>query len=95
MGFYFCELIWHWLTLFFEDTTSSLLAWAASILANKPEVVTKMREEINNVLLDKEFPDFEDLKSFHYCRHVLQFTVEGIDVPIGVTDVFYELTIAY
>ena len=34
-----------------------------------------MREEIEAVLGEKEYPDFDDLNQFHYCKNVLHETL--------------------
>jgi len=58
-----------------HDTTSALLSWCCSLLANAPEVVHKMREEIKQVIGDKEKISFDDVRQLRFCENVLKETL--------------------
>ena len=52
-----------------RDTTASLLSITCFILARRPEIWDKLREEV--LRLESEVPTFEDLKSMKYLNWVL------------------------
>lgn len=52
-----------------RDTTASLLSITCFILARRPKIWERLREEV--LELDKEIPSFEDLKSMAYLSWIL------------------------
>eukprot|EP00475_Leptophrys_vorax_P038721 TRINITY_DN6885_c0_g1_i1.p1 TRINITY_DN6885_c0_g1~~TRINITY_DN6885_c0_g1_i1.p1 ORF type:complete len:402 (+),score=116.99 TRINITY_DN6885_c0_g1_i1:39-1244(+) len=59
-----------------HDTTAGTLGWVSYMLA-KPEnkhVVQKLREEIKQVLGDREYVSYEDLNKLVYCEAVFMET---------------------
>ncbi|KAG0232662.1 hypothetical protein BGW41_001752 [Actinomortierella wolfii] len=53
-----------------RDTTASLLTWTFWHLGQHPDVVERMREEIDRVVGDKA-PDFENIKHLKYMKQVV------------------------
>lgn len=47
--------------------TASLLTWTCWCLVNHPDVVDKLREEINTVVGADKAPDYDDLKQLKYA----------------------------
>lgn len=54
-----------------HETSSNALAWTFYLLAQNPEVMEKLRAEIEEVLGDRH-PRFEDLRKLEYATMVLQ-----------------------
>jgi cytochrome P450 len=52
-----------------RDTTASLLSYLFYILARRPDVSTKLREEISR--LGNKRPSFEEIKSMKYLQYCL------------------------
>ena len=52
-----------------RDTTASLLSITFFILARRPDIWTKLRQEV--LKLDGRKPSFQDLKSISYLTYVL------------------------
>ena len=61
-------------TFIFEghDTTSAALGWSFYLISTHPEVEAKVLEEIENVLGNKKYPSFEDLKNMKYLDMCLK-----------------------
>ena len=57
-------------TFLFEghDTTTSGISWTLYCLARYPEHQQKIREEVNNVLMGREWLEFDDLKELKYTQ---------------------------
>ena len=57
-------------TFMFEghDTTTSGISWTLYCLAKYPEHQQKVREEVNNVLMGREWLEFDDLKELKYTQ---------------------------
>jgi len=55
-------------TFIFEghDTTSAAMAWTFYLISTHPEVETRVLEEIEEVLGDKTYPEYEDMAKFKY-----------------------------
>ncbi|KAF9969183.1 hypothetical protein BGZ73_008590 [Actinomortierella ambigua] len=53
-----------------RDTTASLLTWTFWHLAHHPDVVERMREEIDRFVGDR-VPDFEDIRQLKYMKQVV------------------------
>ncbi len=55
-------------TFMFEghDTTTSGMSWTLYCLAKHPEHQDKVREEVKNVLMGREFLEYDDLKELKY-----------------------------
>ncbi|KAJ6624157.1 cytochrome P450 [Mycena sp. CBHHK59/15] len=58
-----------------RDTTASLLTFTAYMLAEHPEVLSKLRAEILNRVGPTERPTHEDIKEMKYLRAVLNETL--------------------
>lgn len=52
-----------------RDTTASLLSYLFYILARRPDVTTKLRDEIKK--LNNKRPSFEEIKSMKYLQYCL------------------------
>ena len=57
-------------TFMFEghDTTTSGISWTLYCLAKYPEHQEKIREEVRNVLMGREWLDYDDLKELKYTQ---------------------------
>ena len=57
-------------TFMFEghDTTTSGISWTLHCLAKYPEHQEKIREEVRNVLMGREWLDYDDLKELKYTQ---------------------------
>jgi cytochrome P450 len=53
-----------------HETTAAVLTWAIFELAQQPELMAKVRKEINDVLGDRD-PTFEDIKKLDLVRLVI------------------------
>ena len=53
-----------------HETSANGLAWTIYLLAQHPEIVAKMRAEINRVVGDK-LPGFQDIRQLSYIRQVI------------------------
>ncbi len=53
-----------------HETSANALAWTLHILAERPDVVAKMREEIKAVCGD-QLPTFQELRQLTYVRQVI------------------------
>ena len=55
-------------TFMFEghDTTTSAMSWTLYCLAQHPQYQDKVREEVRNVLMGREWLDFDDLNHLNY-----------------------------
>ena len=61
-------------TFMFEghDTTTSGISWTLYCLARYPEHQEKVREEVRNVLMGREWLDYDDLKELKYTQWVIK-----------------------
>src|SRR5688500_4006652 len=53
-----------------HETTANLLSWTLYLLARHPDVLTKLREELDGLLQGK-IPNAEDLQQLTYTRAIL------------------------
>lgn len=53
-----------------HETSANALAWTLHLLAQHPEIVAKMRAEIQTVVGDK-LPGFQDIRQLTYIRQVI------------------------
>ena len=56
------------------DTSSTVLLWTIYLLGKHPEVLSKLQEEVDNVLssVNDQFISYEHLKDLHYMNLVLK-----------------------
>lgn len=54
-----------------HETSANALAWTWYLLAQNPEIVQKLRAEVNTVLADGRMPTFEDLRKLSYTKQVI------------------------
>mmetsp|Transcript_4408 Transcript_4408/g.4836 ORF Transcript_4408/g.4836 Transcript_4408/m.4836 type:complete len:484 (+) Transcript_4408:32-1483(+) len=83
-------------TFLFEghDTTGHSLSWALYCLANNPEAQRKAQEEVDKILGDKKFPEYEDLVSFKYLTLCIKETMRLYPaVPFIMRDLKEPLTL--
>lgn len=61
------------MTLFLagHETTANALTWAFYLLARHPEVASRLRAELDDVLPDRKLPTIDDLPRLAYTRQVL------------------------
>ena len=61
-------------TFMFEghDTTTSGISWTLYCLAKYPEHQEKIREEVRNVLMGREWLDYDDLKDLKYTQRCIK-----------------------
>ena len=64
-------------TFMFEghDTTTSGISWTLYCLAKYPEHQEKIREEVRNVLMGREWLDYSDLKELKYTQWCIKETM--------------------
>jgi cytochrome P450 len=64
------------ITLFFagHETTALTLTWLFALLDAHPEVISRMREEVDSVLAGRE-PSFADIPKLPYLRQVVEETL--------------------
>lgn len=55
-----------------HETSSNALSWTLYLLAQNPNVLTKLRTEINTVLGDQSHPTFADLRQLQYTKQVIE-----------------------
>lgn len=53
-----------------HETTAAVLTWALFELTKNPEILKRAREEIDQVVGDRN-PTFEDIKSMKYLRLIV------------------------
>ncbi|NQY05577.1 MAG: cytochrome P450, partial [Flavobacteriaceae bacterium] len=71
-----------------EDTTSNSISWAIYFLAQQPEIVQKIRVEVQSVSHDGSFPDNYDLiKKLHYTEAVV---LETLRIKPVAPDQYFE-----
>jgi cytochrome P450 len=58
-----------------RDTTSSLLTFVVYMLAEHPEVLSRLREEILNQVGPTNMPNYDDVRAMKYLRAVLNETL--------------------
>jgi len=51
-----------------HETTASALTWALFELAQQPELMKRLQEEVDSVMGDRECPTYEDVKSMELLR---------------------------
>ena len=56
-----------------------------SLLAHRPDVVQKIRDEIKEVLGNRKEPDFDDIKKFTYIEMVIKETLR-MRPPVPLLD---------
>lgn len=54
-----------------HETSANALVWTLYLLAQHPEIVEKLRDEVQNVLGDRS-PKFEDLRALQYTKQVVE-----------------------
>ncbi|MEE7626524.1 cytochrome P450 [Methylobacter sp. Wu8] len=65
-----------------HETTANLLTWTLYLLARHPDVLAKLRQELDT-LLHGEIPTAEDLQQFVYTRAVLNESMR-LRPPVGI-----------
>ncbi|KAL3916305.1 MAG: hypothetical protein SGILL_005238 [Bacillariaceae sp.] len=63
-----------------HETTAAVLTWALFELTKNPEIKSKILEEIDRVVGDRE-PNFEDIKEMKYVRLVIAETLRMYPQP--------------
>ena len=78
-------------TFMFEghDTTTSGMSWTLYCLAQYPEHQDKIREEVRNVLMGREWLEYEDLKKLEYTTWCIK---EAMRLYPPVTEILRETT---
>ena len=78
-------------TFMFEghDTTTSGISWTLYCLAKYPEHQEKIREEVRNVLMGREWLDYDDLKDLKYTQWCIK---EAMRLYPPVPEVFRKLS---
>ena len=78
-------------TFMFEghDTTTSGISWTLYCLAKYPEHQEKIREEVRNVLMGREWLDYDDLKELKYTQWCIK---EAMRLYPPVPEVFRKLS---
>ena len=78
-------------TFMFEghDTTTSGISWTLYCLAKYPEHQEKIREEVRNVLMGREWLDYDDLKELKYTQWCIK---EAMRLYPPVTELFRKLS---
>jgi cytochrome P450 len=54
-----------------HETSANTLGWTFYMLAQHPEIVEKIRAEVNRILPNKEMPTFEQLREMTYTEQVI------------------------
>jgi cytochrome P450 len=54
-----------------HETSANTLGWTFYMLAQHPEIVEKIRAEVNGILPNKEMPTFEQLREMTYTEQVI------------------------
>jgi len=54
-----------------HETTASLLTWATFLVLQRPDVIARLRAEIDEVMGHTDNPSWDDLKKLGYLRRVL------------------------
>lgn len=54
-----------------HETSANALAWTIFLLSKKPEIVQKIRDEVDQYLTD-EIPTFEDIRNLKYTQQVIE-----------------------
>lgn len=55
-----------------HETTSGALTWASYVLATRPDVQTKLRDEVVKALGTIGIPTYTDIEQLHYMKNFLQ-----------------------
>ena len=78
-------------TFMFEghDTTTSGISWTLYCLAKYPEHQEKIREEVRNVLMGREWLEYDDLKDLKYTQWCIK---EAMRLYPPVVDIFRQLS---
>ena len=78
-------------TFMFEghDTTTSGISWTLYCLAKYPEHQEKIREEVRNVLMGREWLDYDDLKELKYTQWCIK---EAMRLYPPVVEIFRVLS---
>ena len=64
-----------------HETTASVLTWATYCLAQNPEALETLREEVNRVVGEKDAPSYADLREMPYLNRVLCETMRLYPQP--------------
>ena len=67
-----------------HETSANAMTWMWYLLSQNPEVVARIRQELDEVLNDRK-PSFEDLPKLSYCTQVIEETMR-LYPPAWVTD---------
>ena len=84
-------------TFMFEghDTTSAAMAWSLYLVGQHPEVMTKIQEEQDQVMGDKQVPDYNDLQKMNYLGMVIKEALRLFpSVPIIGRELEYDTEIS-
>ena len=76
------EIIDEFVTIFIagQDTTSNTLSFALHGIISNPEVEVKLLNEVNEVLGDRDYVDFDDMAKLKYLGQVLEETLRKYPV---------------
>lgn len=55
-----------------HETTSGALTWASYVLATRPEIQNKLRDEVVKALGTVGVPTYADIEKLHYMKNFLQ-----------------------
>ncbi|KAF2101995.1 cytochrome P450 52A5 [Rhizodiscina lignyota] len=77
-----------------RDTTACTLSWTIYELSRQPAIVSKLRQEILNVVGPSRPPTYADLKSMRYLQHIMNETLRIYPVvPYNVRVALHDTTI--
>ena len=69
-----------------RDTTAAILSFTLQVLAEHPDVLRKLRQEILELVGATQTPSYEDLKNMPYLQHCLNETLrlyQGVPINVG------------
>lgn len=55
-----------------HETTSGALTWASYVLATRPDIQDKLRDEVIQSLGTVGVPTYADIENLHYMKNFLQ-----------------------
>ncbi|KAJ3206218.1 hypothetical protein HDU67_008305, partial [Dinochytrium kinnereticum] len=58
-----------------RDTTAQALSWAFWLLSSRPEIVAKIREEVQTILGESRLPTYDEVNSLKYVNAVFYETL--------------------
>ena len=79
-----------------RDTTAGTLSFLFYELSHRPEVVSRLRQEVLNTLGPNKAPTYDDLKNMKYLQHCLNETMRLYpSVPFNVNTPFLPLSVIF